>query len=216
MRTDRLTLDSRWGVPLQHAVFRQDGPPATAAVLFPGRSYGCEAPLLYYSLQVCLERGCDVLALEYGHQAARTDLGPGELTHLVEESAAAVEWFLDRTPAPRRLLFISKSLGTVVAGEVARRFGPDRVAHLFLTPVAAAVPAMLHACGTAVSGTADTLFGPDELRALRANPELTVRRLEGADHSLLVPDDHRASLGALAQVCAWCAELLSADTAHPS
>ena len=214
MRVDEIESASRWGVPVRNLVFRQDAGPDAAAVLFPGDQYRREGPLLYYPLQVCLERGCDALALEYGHQAARTVIGEGGWAPLVDETAAAVGRFLQHRPA--RVLFVSKSLGTIVAAEVARRLGAKGLIHLWLTPLPAAVTAMLAGRGAAFAGTADPHLPETDLRALSANPRLVVRRLPGADHSLLVPGDHRASLRILGEVCACCASLLESGSAPPA
>ena len=124
------------------------------------------------------------------------------------EGRVAVRHNPPRDRAPQRLLFVSKSLGTVVAAEVARRLGLAPLRHLWLTPLPAALPAMLAAPGAVVVGTDDPFFDAGDVRALAANPSLAVHTVFGANHSLLIPGDHRASLAALAKVCACCEALL--------
>lgn len=203
-----LEQPSAWGTTIRHGLFVQDREADRLAVLLPGDRYRCDAPLLDYARQVCLQHGCDVLAVEYGHQATRVELGREGAGRLAQESTAAVRAAL--RPHHRRILVVAKSLGTGLLPSLDAAWGDRPAAFVFLTPVAHVVPFMRTRGGLLVVGDHDPVFGPAAREAVRDTPGLEVRVLSGADHQLLVQDDWRASLAALEATCAGLAERLAA------
>lgn len=202
---------SAWNTAVGHELWTQEEPPATTlAILLPGDRYRRDAPLLDYARQVCLQHGCDVLAVEYGHQAARSDLGPQGTERVAAESAAAVRDALQ--PQYRRLVVVAKSLGTRVAAHAAHMapiWDERPTVFAFLTPLVPVVPFMRTRGGLIIVGDQDPAFGPEALRAVRATGGLDVRVLAGADHQLLIRDHWRASLAALEATCAGLEDLLA-------
>ena len=207
MERSVLTVASSWGVTLQHESVINDPPGGIGVVLFPGDHYRCDAPLLYYARMVSLQRGADVLCLEYGHQVARVALRGGQdMDQIACESAQAVQRFV--RDSHRRLVFISKSLGTWVAGAVARRCRLS-VTHIFLTPVSGAIQAMIQDGGTVIVGKDDPVFDEIHLGQIVGVDGLDVRVIPGANHGLLIPADYQGSLDALRTVADCCHEVLA-------
>jgi len=204
VRQSTLAVRSAFGVELRNQCAVFDPPPPIGVVLFPGDSYRCDAPLLYHARQVCLQRGADVLSLEYGHQVARTALAGGT-DHVIEESASAVTQYI--RSGHRRLIFISKSLGTWVSAQVAARC-PLPVSHVFLTPVPRVVPIMRQSGGLVIVGTADPVFDRAHIDEITDCSGLDVRVVADADHGLTVPKDYRRSVEILGMVCRACDEFL--------
>jgi hypothetical protein len=169
-----------------------DRPEAPArVVLLPGARYSTQAPLLWFAREVALAHGCGVLALE---GVAPTT---GDRFAWARERA---ERALDFGADGRRRVVIGKSLASAAAGVV----GARGVSAIWLTPLLhieavleglaqVGAPTML------VGGTADESWKP---AALPRSSAFDVVELGGADHSLQIPGDPRASLDALAQVVA--------------
>lgn len=213
MSMDRsiIEVESIWGVNTRNRLVSHQSASSTLAVLFPGQNYGCDLPLLWYSRKAALLAGCDTLSLEYGYQVVRTSPTRDQFPHLVEEAMSSVKQALQ--PTHRRLLFISKSLGTVVAGEVATRFTNLPTSHLFLTPISSTLPHLRRAKGVVVTGTADQQFDQECRTQARAAGALTVVEVPYAEHSLELDEDLPASLEILRQVCEICTRLAkSADS----
>lgn len=89
--------------------------PTKLAVLFPGIGYHCDKPLLYYAGKACKQRGYTVLPMPYG-----------KLTDMDKEAAFEKALKASRKAMKKQmpwegkdLLFISKSIGTVVASRLA-------------------------------------------------------------------------------------------------
>lgn len=78
-----------------------------------------------------------------------------------------------------RILFVSKSLGTVVAGG-RQRLGDEVIKHLFLTPIKATIPYLRRSQGMMIYGTADPQFGPDEVKLTGGLPRMVIVPVEGA------------------------------------
>ena len=97
------------------------------------------------------------------------------------------------------VLFISKSFGTIIAGEAAREFKHLNIRNLFLTPVGHTVPYINETDCTVIYGSADPYFLQSDVDKISDSRKLIA--LPGADHSLEVGADYRASLGYLARVC---------------
>lgn len=148
---------------------------------------------VYYAREAALDAGYDALCIEYnGHHAARR-VGVDDLPIYVGDALAAMEACGAR--AYGRLVFCSKSLGTLVAGEAARRVSGAR--QFFMTPLDRTLPYLSDAPCVVVAGSADDALSPQGRAAAVAAPRVSVRVIEGADHSLEYRGDVGRSLDAL-------------------
>lgn len=97
-----------------------------------------------------------MLSLEYGFVKTGRALAKDMFGHIVNESIAAVSqcapWDYDR------IFLISKSFGTMVAGEARKRFPDIRIQSLYLTPIPAALPYLSKDSCTVVIGNQDRYF----------------------------------------------------------
>ena len=170
------------------------------AVCFPGMSYPCEMPLLYYAGHAARQQQYDLLMLEYGYQAARTPFDPNDIPRIIEECLQGILRVAESYP---KIVFISKSFGTYIAGETARKMASNfpqlEINHLYLTPLHYAVPQMLTSRGTVIWGTNDQAIDAEEVKQIRSNPSLELHAIEGADHALELPDLHD-TMQTLAQI----------------
>jgi len=162
------------------------------AVLFPGLGYTCKRPLLYYTGEAAFARGYEVLALSYGdeiHNYKGRDMS--KLAPLVPK---AVEQTLKRLmdvewDTYSDILFISKSVGTVIAYKTAETLNL-KVRHFFMTPIPPSVPYIPLIDGCFVAGTGDPYISADMIRkAASDNPDKAAMIFPGCNHSLEKPCD---------------------------
>lgn len=201
MQIRRTMIDDR------HKLLSQEAGASRLAVFFPGANYGPDAPLLWYTRKAALLAGCDTLSLDYGDLADTTRPFEEQLALLADEADRTIGRVLQ--PGHRSLLFVSKSMGTVIAGEVAGRFGSLPVSHLFLTPFALSVPYLVRAKGVVFTGTADPKFGESHLSRIRNVEGLEAVAVPRAGHSLELEDDLGGSLRILSEVSDACTRLAS-------
>lgn len=200
-----ISIQSKWGVALHHPLLTHRPRSSALTVLFPGAYYSCDAPLLYFARKVSLQLGFDVLSLEYGYQAARVKYQKEDVPRLVADSLEAVQSLVE---GYEKIWFVSKSLGTHVAGEIAQLLGYDRVSHIFLTPIASAIPHMLASHGLAVIGTNDPLFEQEHIQQIAEQPALEIKLVDHANHFLEV-EDAESSLRILSDVVGWCEKFMN-------
>lgn len=152
--------------------------PTKLAVLFPGIGYHCDKPLLYYAGKACKQRGYTVLPMPYG-----------KLTDMDKEAAFEKALKASRKAMKKQmpwegedLLFISKSIGTVVASRLTEELDlPAR--HLYFTPVMETLP-FLKSPSLAFSGLADPWVDPAALKAAFADKGLPLTQYPDCNHSL--------------------------------
>lgn len=156
------------------------------AVYFPGIGYHCDKPLLYYSRKL-------ISNLEY--ESSRTInytckaenirgnqdkmLETYEILFSQAETALAdIAW-----TEYEDILFVSKSIGTIIAASYAKKYGLQNVRHILYTPLAQTfsfVP------GNAIGfiGTADPWSDTDEIIRLSEEHHIPLTVYDGCDHSL--------------------------------
>ncbi|KAA8997196.1 hypothetical protein F4V43_18055 [Paenibacillus spiritus] len=176
-----ISLPSHWGRDARHKYYDQGSD--TLAVIFPGKNYPAEQPLLYYAVRSALGQGFNVLELEYGYRSARKELKKEELDVLARECGEAIGLF----PEAARLVYIGKSIGTVVAGQLAAR-ETRPVDCLYLTPLPETVPFITETGGMVIYGSADPLFPPRLAEDLSGHPHVALYRMDDANHSLETGD----------------------------
>ncbi len=155
------------------------------AVLFPGVGYSCDRSLLYFAGKIAEGEGYELRKVKYGKLPGKIR-GDREKMQAAFESAAAET---DRCLADEDwekyedILFISKSIGTIVAADYAKRHGL-KVRSVSYTPLK---ETFWFAEGPAIMfhGTADP-WAPDTEAILAAAEKagIPVYLTENANHSL--------------------------------
>ena len=198
-----IEVPTRWGaLPARYNHLTHPTGSVTLAVLFPGRNYTLDAPLMWYSARAAFEAGCDVVGVEYGYQANRTELDIDELAYLFEEAAEALNNIM--TGQYSNVVFIGKSIGTIVQTEILTKVSFPVLNHVFLTPLRPIIPAIRESHRSlVVVGGSDTAFGESDIAQIDNLPNVRVSVVPGADHQLETKD-HRDSIDILKQVTALC------------
>ena len=155
-----------------------------AAVLFPGIGYTCDRPLLYYAGKLAQEAGYQVIRVPYGHfqegvKGNEEKMRQSALSAL--EQARALLKAVDFR-AFDRIVFIGKSVGTVVAGRYALEMGL-KTKNVLFTPVLATFE---YAPPDAIvfHGTADPWAETNGIVATCRENGIPCYLTEGANHSL--------------------------------
>lgn len=178
MKLDIIHVPSVWGTELKQKHFTVQEGNNKLVILFPGWNYPCELPLLYYAGNAALQQKYDVLNLEYGYQAARTNLDKKDLPIVIDECCESINRIITNYD---QVIFISKSLGTIIAGEVHRRL-LFNVYHVFLTPLAGTIPFINTSDGIVIYGGNDPSFTKDNAAQIEERQKTI--EIPGANHGL--------------------------------
>ena len=165
------------------------------ALVFPGIGYTVDKPLLHYGRRLAESFGYACRLLPYGGFPKKTQ-GDGEwLRRTCELALAQTRGLLADTDLKEwdELLFIGKSIGTVIAAQIAEECGVrDRARFVLYTPLEETFARPL---GDAIvfTGSGDPFVGGKEGRipALCGERAIPCFVVEDANHSLETDDPER-------------------------
>lgn len=194
-------------IPLSNKFIKHKTPSDRLALIFPGLRYTCDMPLLYYSTELLLERGCDVLQLWIDSEAPEFEpISQAELTQQLLEYSEALLIAGKNGGTYNDLLLVGKSLGTLT---MTLMLTNDQAflneTTIWFTPLVNLPPVsqvMLSLSGPAfiAGGDADPTFEQEAVSQIKAKPNTTVTVLKDANHSLEIPGDPIRSLQILSRV----------------
>ncbi|MEY9979288.1 hypothetical protein [Lysinibacillus sp. RC79] len=153
--------------------------------MFSGTGYTYEKPLLYYSTELMLELGYDVVQVCYAFNSQPFEQEPEAISAMVYNAANPIVKYILSTKSYTEAVYIGKSLGTLPitdfymqqASSVPSRF-------VLLTPLLSLDHVMKNLLGKQAFlaiGTADPHYSKESLEQLSSH-ELAI--VENADHSL--------------------------------
>ena len=179
------------------------------AVLFPGIGYHCDKPLLYYSAKLAGAAGYAVLPVPYTGFPERVRGDAEKMRACLDIARSQTEALLASVKWSdfRDILFIGKSIGTIVAAGYALEKGL-KVRSVLLTPLAETFP-FVRGSAIAFHGTADPWAGTDAIIAACRERGVPLFLTEGANHSLETGDvlrDVRTVEATLARIDAFIRE----------
>lgn len=163
------------------------------AVCFPGIGYHCDKPLLYYSRSIARKLGYENSRnISYTYKAgnirgndAKMKEAYEALSQQAEAALADIDW-----AEHDDVLFVSKSIGTILAASYAQKHGLAYARHVLYTPLA---QTFLFAPDDAIGfiGTADPWSCVDEIVRLSEKNHIPLSVYEGCNHSLECEDTLR-------------------------
>ena len=167
-------------------------------VLFPGARYSVDRSLLYFAGQkYAQEQGYDVVGVsDYGVRAP-------EVTYeeYSEQAKKGVEEQLKQLDfsAYKEVVFVSKSMGTVLALWAEDEFQLSHVVHVLLTPIRITLKYLnpKRKVRLIASGTKDKLMDPEQLREVCRQYKLPLVQIKGVGHQLEVKGNVQKSLAIL-------------------
>ena len=156
------------------------------AVYFPGIGYHCDKPLLYYSRNIACGLGYkNDKNLSYSYKAGNIRGNNEKMKEVfealflqAEAELADIIW-----SDYRDVLFISKSVGTIIAASYAAKYNLKCARHILYTPVE---QTFLYTPGNAIAfiGTADPWSSTDEIIRLSNENHIPLTVYDGCNHSL--------------------------------
>ena len=158
------------------------------AVLFPGIGYHCDKPLLYYAAKLAKTEKYEVLPVPYTGFPEKVRGNMDKMRVCLEIAWSQANELLKSVDfsAYNNILFIGKSIGTIVGSAYAKEKGLD-VHSILLTPLA---DTFRYVCGNAIAfhGTADPWAETDAIVEACRERSIPIYLTEGANHSLETGD----------------------------
>ncbi|GAB0170038.1 alpha/beta hydrolase [Lysinibacillus sp. CTST325] len=153
--------------------------------MFSGTGYTYEKPLLYYSTELMLELGYDVVQVCYSFNSKQFEQEPEAISAMVYNAANPIVEYVLSTKSYTEAVYIGKSLGTLPITDFYMQQSssvPSR--YVLLTPLLSLEHVMKNLLGRQAFlaiGTADPHYSKESLEQLSSHELLII---ENADHSL--------------------------------
>ncbi|WP_160675309.1 hypothetical protein [Clostridium sp. C8-1-8] len=168
-------------------------------VLFPGTKYSTDCPLLYYAGFKFEVRGYKKIAISYEY-LLKQDNSFEECVEDIKNFSLTQLQQLDLSNYDD-IVFVSKSLGTVVAGWIEEKLC-IKVRHIYLTPVKETLPYIRQEKNiiTVVAGTKDKHLSIYILKGHCLKENIYLKQIDGAGHRLEVWGDMDRNIQILKEV----------------
>ena len=176
-------------------------------VIFPGGDNSTDVPTLHYARKAALLNGCDVLSLKYGVPPSKLDFKDKDIyMTLIEECFTAINRVNFRDY--EKIIFISKSIGNLIAIDVDNKYFNSEVTHIFYTPVEALIDKIQYQNCIVFTGDKDKFIKKESISLLKKRTNTEVYQFPNAVHSLEVNDDITESFRILESVTKILSEYL--------
>ena len=191
-------------LPLPNRFYRQEPASTRLAILFPGLGYNPDLPLLYFTQQLLLRHGVDLLQMrpDYTSSAFQSLSNDGQLEVMARDAAAALQTGLAQGEYQQAIL-AGKSIGTLSMAMVLPLVDmPEPPITLWLTPLLRQAPLVeaaldCQAPSFYIVGSGDPTYLPAAMDLVQRRTAAKVFIAEGANHSLEIPGDPLKSLDIL-------------------
>lgn len=159
------------------------------AVIFPGIGYHTDKPLLYYAKKLAVKHGYQIVEVAY--QGFRKDI-KGNAYKMQEAFESALRQTENQLaeqvwPDTDEILFISKSIGTIVAAAYAKKAGL-RVRQIYFTPLKETFLFAERGNGIAFHGTSDPWAADADVQEGCEEHEIPLVTIPEGNHSLETGD----------------------------
>ncbi len=159
------------------------------AVFFPGIGYHCDKPLLYYSRKLAQECGYEkIVSLSYSYDGKNIRGNEQKMQEAFDslyEQAGNSLAAIDFTQYSE-ILFVSKSIGTIIASAYAEKHNV-KCHQVLYTPLEQTYR-FRHAEAIAFIGTSDPWSDISEVKSLSESQSIPIHIYENANHSLETTD----------------------------
>ena len=154
-------------------------------ILFPGIGYHCDKPILYYGKKIAVMNGyTDCISLSYSYDGKNLRGNAAEMEKAFNSLYEQAEKQLDGVKFNQydEILFVSKSIGTVIAVAYARKHS-IKCRMIFDTPLAQTYSYDVEE-GIAFIGMKDPWSDVDEVIHASRKQRIPIYVYEDANHSL--------------------------------
>jgi hypothetical protein len=193
----------------------QPNPTGHLGIILPGYRYSVDMAPLYYAGRILLDRGADLLRIEYAYYRTPFLKQPEreQSKWISSDVFAACNTGLSYR-SYEKITLVGKSLGTMAMGHLLSDSRFQQATCVWLTPLLpvewlTARIEQIHPRSLFMIGTADKFYRPDILRQLELVTKGNSLVIEGANHGLEIPGDIPKSLTALSQMVQAVQEFLN-------
>lgn len=162
------------------------------AVFFPGRRYSVDCPLLYFADFAASLKGYERAFLHYARH--REEKGNTTVQEDIENAKAYVIATIQAKEVNEydEVVFISKSIGTVLAGYVREELKLKNVRNIYLTPLPETLPYIDGNDSIVIAGTKDRFLDRDALKSFCDSSSVRLYQFDGLGHSMETDDVHES------------------------
>jgi hypothetical protein len=192
------------GHPVTNQFIKQQPSSEKLAVIYPGMRYTCDKPLLYFTTELLLSKGFDVLQLWSNYGSKQFELlSQAEKTIQIISDGQALLGTGRQAGAYTRVLLCGKSLGTLTMAFILNEHHDlTDLMTVWFTPLIHLPPvsdSILNTDSPAfIAGSlADTTFSSGPIDQITSKSNITTLITDQADHSLEIPGDILHSLNIL-------------------
>ncbi|TAA72408.1 alpha/beta hydrolase [Planococcus salinarum] len=200
MKLEKGFIEGYKGYAVHYLLIRHQEASGSLAVMLPGAGYTTQAPLFHYATDIYLQKGCDVLNVNYRYNDEfYDDFTMEELSEAIRFDVAKIIDHVLAESSYENFFLIGKSLGTIaLASELQRPLFRDATA-IWLTPLIKR-PDVFDAMRTLPNralgfiGNADPNYDVERWNQLKANSQMDLQLVPGTEHSLEIPGKTLASI----------------------
>jgi hypothetical protein len=192
--------------PVDYLLFKQDMQSNSIAVMFPGRGYTAQAPLFHYSTGVFLNKGFDVLHVNYDYTSDESDsMSLDEhITQITDDVKAVMDRVFDNHSYENHIL-IGKSIGTIALSSVVEKEEFSKAKVVWLTPLLhldVVFNKMIETLpsGLCIIGDNDPCYILERYEQLCTKENMSCILIPGTEHSLNYADNPIESIDVLKRV----------------
>jgi hypothetical protein len=205
---ERLTIFGHRSLPVPNTYLRLKEASDKLAIVLPGRGYTAQGPLLYYTINMLLESGFNVLTVDYNYSQNREyqDLDQEEqMKWLFDDVDAAYQTTLNELDVTLAVL-VGKSLGTLAIGHLLEKYPDARESKIVWQTPLIKIPSLekqiaeYQPKSLFVIGSADPHYDQEVLSRLIKKTGGEALVISGADHSMEVSGGVKASLRVIEDV----------------
>lgn len=206
MKITKKTVMGYKRIPVSYQLFQPEQASGQLAIMFPGRGYTVQGPLFHYSTGVFLNKGYDVLHVNYDYTTEESN--SMELDEHIKQISTDVNAVMDQvlsTSTYENYTLIGKSIGTIALSSIIQRneFTDARV--IWLTPLLhldGVFDNMLSSTqpGLCIIGDQDPCYMKERFDQLATIENMTSILIPGTEHSLNYADKPIESIDVLKKV----------------
>lgn len=193
-------------IPVGYQLFQQDKASDQLAVMFPGRGYTAQGPLFHYSTGVFLNKGFDVLHVNYDYTTEESN--SMELDEHIKQISIDVNAVIDQALSNSKYenyTLIGKSIGTIALSSIVSRNEFSGSRFIWLTPLLQldlVFDQMLSSSqkGLCIIGDQDPCYLKERFDQFDTKENMTSILIPGTEHSLNYADRPIESIDVLKRV----------------
>lgn len=192
--------------PVSFQLIKQNKQASSLAVMLPGRGYTVQGPLFHYSTGVFLNKGFDVLHVNYDYNTVQSEslTLEEEVKQITQDVNSVLDHILIDHPYEDYTL-IGKSLGTIALSSIVDRMAFKDAKIVWLTPLLQldyVMEMMLFSTqnGLCIIGDEDPCFISEKFEKLKEKENMQTLLIPGTEHSLNYSDRPVDSIDVLKKV----------------